>query len=298
MNRNEEKRRRWILLAIAALALLDVLVWQRVVAARITGQLELHFLDVGQGDSQLILLPAPGGRGKSVSVLIDGGQPNGRAVRELARLLPAGGRRIDLVIMTHPQLDHFGGLIEVLKTYEVGAFVGTGRKGTASAYEELRKTILDRQVPYVRVSEGDRIRYRDSTLAVLRPSSDQLESAELNNTSIVAILEHGEVRALFTGDIGAADEQNLLARGADVRAQVLKVAHHGSRFSSSAPFLEAVRPAVAVIEVGKNSYGHPTPQAMDRLEAAGARVLRTDRDGTVSIIARDGSLEVFASDAK
>ena len=292
--KRSQRLRRLAVTVLAALVFLDAGVWYRVYGALAPGALEMHFLDVGQGDSQLILLPAPGGRGASVSVLIDGGNPNGLAVAELAKLLPAGSRRIDLVIMTHPQLDHFGGFIEVLATYDVGAFVGTGRTGTSGAYGELQKAILDKQVPYVRVGAGDRIRYRDSALAVLAPTPQQLVSDELNDTAIVALLTHGGVRALFTGDIGAREEKDLAGAGANIRAQVLKVAHHGSRFSSTAAFLEAVQPAVAVIGVGaKNTYGHPTAQTLARLGAVGAQVLRTDVNGTVSMVRANDSLLVF-----
>ncbi len=278
-----------ILRALVALAAFDAMLWYFVAAGTASGgSLELSFLSVGQGDSQLISIP--NGR-EPTQILIDGG-PDARVLGSLAQVLPASDRSLDLVVMTHPELDHFSGLVDVLTNYRIGAFIGTGRKRAGGEYGELQRVLAERGVPSIALREGDRIRIGDATLAAFGPSPDELASSELNDGSLVVMLEAGGLRALFTGDIGS-DAERRLARDYDLRAHVLKVPHHGSRFSSSEPFVSEVRPRVAVIGVGKNRYGHPTPDVLERLAAVGARVLRTDRDGTVRMVRKGKNLELY-----
>jgi len=244
-----------VLLVLAGLLVLDGVIWYLILFPKgADGNLELYFLDVGQGDSQLVNLPA------GVQVLIDGGPPNSRVLSELSEILPASDSYIDLVVMTHPQLDHFGGLIDVLKKYKVGAFIGTGRKGEIDAYRELIHVLKNREIPYIVLEEGDRIKNGDNLFSVLSPNNQNLLSKELNDTSLVLMLERGGLKALYTGDIGFSVE-NYLTGKYDLRAQILKVPHHGSKFSSGAEFVGEVKPQVAVIGVGKNSYGHPTKRS-------------------------------------
>jgi len=282
------KRHKSVLLILAGLLVLDSVIWYLILfPKRASDNLELYFLDVGQGDSQLVRLPT------GVDVLIDGGPPNSRVLSELSEILPASDSYIDLIIMSHPQLDHFGGLIDVLKKYEVGAFIGTGRKGEIDAYRELVEELKNREVPYIVLREGDRIRNGDNLFSVLSPNNQNLLSKELNDTSLVLTLESGELRALYTGDIGISLE-NYLAREYDLRAQILKVPHHGSKFSSGVEFVGEVKPQVAVVGVGKNSYGHPTEQALNRLAAVQALVFRTDQNGTVKVVLSSKNLHISA----
>ena len=282
------KKYKSVILAFSALVLLDGAVWYLILFSNDPAEnLELYFLDVGQGDSQLVNLPT------GVQILIDGGPPNSRVLSELAEVLPASDNYIDLVVMTHPQLDHFGGLIETLKKYEVGAFIGSGRKGEIDAYRELVEVLKNRKVPYVALSQGDHIRNGDNLFSVLSPNNQNLLSKELNDTSLVLMLESGELKALYTGDIGFSVE-NYLAQKYDLRAQVLKVPHHGSKFSSSREFLAAIKPQAAVIGVGKNTYGHPTEQALSRLTEAGAEIFRTDQNGTIRVGLTKDKLGIFS----
>lgn len=276
-------------LALLVLIAGNIFVWQVIVFGGRTENLELYFLDVGQGDSQLISLP--GLRAGGVQVLIDGG-PNAKVLNGLSKALLPQDRYIDLLVVSHPQLDHFGGLIDVLKNYRVGAVIDNGRKGMSKAYADFEKAIQDSGARHITLVEGDKIRYRDAVFSVFSPNRKNLASKELNDTALVMMLEKSGLRALYTGDIGA-DLEKELAKKYDLSAQILKVSHHGSKFSSNLDFLKSVQPRIAVIGVGKNTYGHPTKEALGRLASVNALVLRTDRDKTVKMIFNGKNLEVY-----
>ena len=180
-----------------------------------------------------------------------------------------------------------------MKNYNIGAFVANGRKGESDAYQSLVETIKDKQIPYIALAKGSVIRYKDLSLEVLSPSLKNLSSSELNDTSLVILLKDGDLKVLYTGDIGAKVEKEL-ADKYDLSAQVLKVGHHGSRFSSSQAFLQELKPKIAIIEVGKkNTYGHPTPAVLGRLADVGSQVFRTDINGLVELISEAGKLKVY-----
>jgi len=270
---------------IVALVILDVLIFTQILGPG-GGDPEIYFLDVGQGDSEFLSLPG------GAQVLIDGGPLNGRVVTELSAILPFTDRYIDLVILTHSQLDHFGGLIQVLSKYEVGAFLWNGKRGTASALKSLEKVLESRGIPVVTLGAGDKIRYKDNYFEILSPDQSLLNAKDLNDTSIVARFVSGEAEILFTGDIGSAVEKKL-TKTYNLKSDILKVPHHGSKYSSSPNFLSAVAPALAVIQVGKNSYGHPTSATLNRLARVGAQIFRTDNDGTIKLTFGNGGVKVF-----
>jgi len=277
-----------VYLMMAGLTLVTIALWSAIIAGSTSGKLALYFLNIGQGDSSFIQLP------NGVQILIDGG-PSGPALLEnLAKIMPPQDRYIDLVMMSHPQLDHFAGFIDLLKKYQIGAFIGSGRRGPIAGYDELHRQIEAHGIPYFALAEGDAITAGDSKLSILGPSPSELLSGELNDTVLVTLLETPQVKALYTGDIGFVNEQRLIAKY-KLDVDVLKVGHHGSRFSSGEPFLKALTPAVAVIEVGKNTYDHPTKDALDRLHKYVSQVLRTDQQGIVKITPIADALEVFSS---
>lgn len=234
---------------------------------------EVRFLDVGQGDAAL--LRSPHGR----TVLIDGGADGQRLARELGEALPARDRSLDMVVVTHADADHATGLVELLRRFEVGVVLAP-EYGDGTPFAALLAEARERGAP-VRIGRaGQRFDFDGATIEVLAPTDGLLGSE--NNAGLALRFRYGSAGVLFAADLESGGEARL-AR-AFPNAEVLKVAHHGSRTSSTPLFLEAVRPAVAVVSVGeRNAYGHPHPEVMARLEAATERVYRTDRDGTVRV---------------
>ena len=274
-----------VLVLIALLA--DLVLWQRVLTGG--GEPALYALNIGQGDSMLAVFPG------GMTVLTDAG-PDSSVVRELERVLPAGDRTIDLAVVTHPQLDHFGGFADVLRRFSVGALIVNGRTADdtaeGSAWDELMTVANERGIPLVRVGAGDHVRQGEYGIDVLGPDAAWLQSGELNDTGIVELLRFPGWRVLLTADIGMSAEDDLRSR-ADIHADVLKIGHHGSKYSTSAAFLDAVAPRAALISVGaRNRYGHPTPETLERLVSADVQIFRTDQDGAVRVRVRDGKLLV------
>jgi competence protein ComEC len=254
------------------------------------GRLHLVALDVGQGDA--ILVRAPSG----ATALIDGGPDPDLTVRRLGEELPFWQRDIDLVVLTHPHEDHVAGLIPALERYRVAAVVEPGRAYDNPTYP--RFTALAAEEPgatYRLARAGEIVQLDPSTqLRILFPSGTDadapLPEGDINNASVVALLTHGDFRALLTGDAEAPVEALLLERGLLVPVDVLKVGHHGSDSSSTPAFLAALRPRIALISAGvENQYGHPHASTLQHLSAVpGLQVLRTDLQGTVEVVA-DGT---------
>src|SRR3989344_664189 len=185
----------------------------------------VHFLDVGQGDSQLIAFPG------GVQVLIDGGNPNGRAAEELSKTMPANDNVIELVALTHPQLDHYGGLVEILKRYKVGVFLWNGRESDIAAYQELRKAIERGSVPTLVLRKGDLVSYGNYKIKTVWPEEKYVYTKEPNDGSLVLEVDAPNSRGLFTGDIGTDIEAEILKFYKET-VDILKVPHHGSKYSS------------------------------------------------------------------
>jgi competence protein ComEC len=246
----------------------------------------VYFLDVGQGDSEFLILP------DGVNILIDGGPPNGKALEEISNILPFTDRYIDLVIMTHPELDHFGGLIDVLERYKTGAFLYNGRKGTSLALSELEEKVNNNVDQRVILEKGDKIRYKNYVIEIISPEKDEYLK-NLNDGSLVFKLNTGNSTFLFTGDIGSVVEKDLIGNLGNI--DVLKVAHHGSKYSSSNNFLNITKPKVSIIEVGENSHGHPAEEILDKLKSINSQVYRTDQDGTIKVVTQDNSIKVFVA---
>lgn len=265
------------LLALFAIA---GLIWY-VVIIESRGTLRVAFLDVGQGDA--ILIESPTGN----QLLIDGG-PGNAVLPELGRVLPFYDRSLDGVLLSHPNLDHLSGFLEVLKRYDVGYDLESGRAHTIPEYAEFERLVAEHGVRRELVRRGTTIDLGGGAiLEILSPEERDLFTKDLNDTMVVARLTYGDTAFLFTGDMERGLEARLVASGDDLTAQVLKVGHHGSKTSSSEALLAAIDPEYAVIEVGKNSYGHPNGDVLARLASFGAQVLRTDTDGTV-IFESDG----------
>lgn len=252
-------------------------------------ELRLNVLDVGQGDAIAIGVPDGGW------LLVDTGMGSGeRLARDLVR---RGIPRIDLLILTHPDLDHMGAAEELVRSMPVQALGDGGVVRATGAYRGLIAAAAGEGVPWRFLGRGDRWAEGGVIVEVLHPPSPAARGVppvapSPNDLSVVLRLRWGEFDALLTGDVSAEVEAALLPLLEEV--ELLKVGHHGSRTSSSRPFLEIVRPEVAVISVGRrNRFGHPAPEVLGRLREVGAEIYRTDHHGDVVVSAReDGSWRV------
>jgi competence protein ComEC len=247
---------------------------------RPAGQLRVDFLDVGQGDSALIRSAS----GKTV--LIDGG-PSEASARVDSFLNERGVQTLDLVLLTHRHADHLGGLRTVVERHGSRLFMDAPYPHDIPEYQRLLAE-LDRQRVLVRQAENGRSidLGGGAHLTLLGPPHPELTGtrSDVNANSVASRLDCGRLSILFAADIQAQTERWLLETQNKLRAVILKVSHHGSRSSSTPRFLQAVQPWLAIISVGAgNEYHHPDPQTVERLQHAGARVLRTDQDGPIAI---------------
>ena len=275
---------KYLSLSFLVLIGFNLFVWYYAVGGGEDG-LDVYFLDVGQGDSEFLVLPG------CVKVLIDGG-PGKEVLFELARVLRPTDRYIDLVVLSHPQLDHYAGLYDVIKRYKVGAIIWNGREGEGEAWQGFWDLVQAEEIPVITLGAEDKISYRESLIKVLSPTRQLQQSSELNNSSLVLELESEGAKVLFTGDAGFGVE-NYLVSQYDIDSDILKVGHHGSRYATGLNFLAETAPRISVIEVGENNpYGHPTSAALSRLASVGSRVYRTDQNGTVHLEANNGLVGV------
>lgn len=246
----------------------------------------IHFLDVGQGDAELVVM-------KGTRTLIDTGTPNGMILNALAHILPPGTKSLDLVVISHPEADHMGGLLSLINTYKIGAVLYSGRDGVSDLWRETKKIVEKNNIQLITLLRGDKIYIEDALLEVLSPDIAMQKTKETNESSIVLRLSDMGISGLFVGDLGFLGEK-FLKNISIAKSNILKVGHHGSKYSSSDSFLKKVQPNIAVIEVGKNSYGHPTQEVLSRLIDVGAKVFRTDKDGAVTIeFLGDGKISVY-----
>jgi competence protein ComEC len=266
--------KRWILIPLLIAA---ALVWLAVIATP-DRQLEVSFLDVGQGDAILIQTPS------RQQILIDGG-PDPEAISLwLGKKLPFWDKSLDLVVLTHPEDDHLVGLVEVLGRYQVGQVLEPGFEHDIPAYKEWLRLVDEKDIKRTIAKAGQQIELGDGIrIEVLHPQEEFLRGtgSDINNNSVVLRLVWEEVSFLLTGDIYEEAEREILYQGYKLSSTVLKVAHHGSATSTSAHFLAAVDPQVAVISVGgDNLFGHPSDEILARLN--GVSVYRTDKKGTIT----------------
>ena len=268
---------------IAAIALVGATIGLAlVVAHRPDGIVRVVVLDVGQGDGILV----ESGRGGRM--VVDGGPDPSRLLIALDERLPPWDRRIDILVLTHPHEDHVAGLALLLSRYRVGRVYEPGMIGPGPGYRAWAGIFAAGGPPHGRLSTGDRLTLDQIRFRVLWPDPNRVPErppdggTSINNVSIVLLGEFDQHRFLLAGDIEEGVDPELLARGIP-QVDLLKVAHHGSRTASTRPFLEAVRPRIAVASAGAgNSYGHPAPSTIERLHELAGRTYRTDTDGSRS----------------
>jgi competence protein ComEC len=261
-------------------------------------QLHLITCDIGQGDGILVVF-------QDRQIVIDGG-PDDSILDCLSQHMPFWDKTIDALVMTHPQADHMTGFIEVVNRYQVGVLFAPFIANDIDQFWILQEAILAQNIPVKELLAGDKFRLGEVMFTVLWPQDSggnqlawvSVESnekvlgaqsvADPNLFSTVLLGEFGRSRFLLTGDIDQKIESELISAGLG-QVEVLKVAHHGSKYSSSANFLQAVKPKLALVSVGKNRFGHPTAEAIERLKNAGAKVLRSDELGSIELISNGTS---------
>ncbi len=292
------------------LSLIALVIWLTVLTY-IPNRLKLIACDVGQGDAILAVYG-------SFEILTDGGIPNGKVSECLSRYMPFWDRTIEVIVNTHPQLDHYGGLIEVMQNYNVQYFVGNSLDASASEYQVLKGEVGSRGIKVINPHSGISIRYRLIHYDIFAPStrfladnSVQKENRLNNNSgqilgvstskndpndfSVEAILTLDSFNALLTGDIGHNMAKDIIPMFSEFlkarqieSVEYIKVPHHGSKYGMTGDYLEVINPKIAVISVGaKNRYGHPTDEILKILSDKGIDMFRTDLNGDV-IMESDG----------
>ncbi len=244
--------------------------------------LQVSFLDVGEGESILI-------QSAGQHILIDGGPSGQRVCQELGNKLPFWDRKIDMLILTHPHLDHLSGLLEVLKRYQVKKVLASPTTSDLPAYQEWLQIVKEKRIEYFTAKAGQQIMLSNgAVLNILNPLEDinTVSQADPDENAVIARLSYGLQSILFTSDIGSETEIRLLRDRLVNNADILKIAHHGSGRSSSTTFLKAVNPSIAVISAGAgNQFGHPAKDTLERISGSGLKTLyRTDLNGSVTII--------------
>lgn len=276
------------------------------------GKLHVVFCDVGQGDAAYIRFP------DGHDMVIDGG-PNDAVLQCLGRHMPFWDRHIDIVALTHPQKDHMQGLISILKRYTIGSMLRSDVIASSDGFRALQESLRASNIPVRYMSQGSNIHVGAVTLTYLWPSEEQIgkgrraqdlfadsqktagdervlgaQTGDLNDYSLVHVLQYKTFEILFTGD--ADDHVEMYYTGAFLGIpplEVLKVPHHGSKTGMTDAFVHWVRPLLSIISVGKNSYGHPSETALNLLNQQKSHIMRTDELGDIEIVSDGVSFSVM-----
>lgn len=236
-----------------------------------TNELTIHFIDVGQGDATLILCD-------NHAMLIDSGD-NSKGTTLQLYLTKQGVEKLDYLVLTHPDADHIGGADVIITKFDIDTIFMSDYPEDTKTYEEVLDALNQKNKNWSMPSVGDTYTLGDAAFTILAPLDTYSNS---NDSSIALMLTHGENKFLFTGDCSENAEDDLIAGGQNLSANVYQVGHHGSRYSSSKTFMDAVSPTYAVISCGEdNSYGHPSAEALNRFRAMGIQVFRTDEQGSI-----------------
>lgn len=265
------------------LIMLAVILYLPLVTPATTDNLVVRFLDVGQGDSIHVMTP------DGYEMLIDGGA-NSLVLRQMNQTRSVFDREIDLVLATHPDTDHIGGLVDVLERYQVANVMMTDNEGDSTAARAFSRAVEIEGAEFIQATAGQVISLGEMVkIKVLAPLGG-VKDWPSNNASVIMQITYGEVDFLFTGDASLEVEDYLVGTyGADLESEVLKLGHHGSKTSTSELFLNTVNPEFAVVSAGAdNRYGHPHNTVIDRVEERNIEILETAFDGTITFMS-DGS---------
>lgn len=282
-------------IALLAVALAAFLIFRQRPApgpGPVSGKLVVHFLDVGQGDSELIALP------NGETILVDSGD---RGAPTIELLRKYGVKQIELIIATHPHADHIGEMRDVMRAFKVTEFWDSGFNHSTKTYGDMLQEIKDRGIKFATPKRGDLRKFGDVLLEVLNPA-EQVPDDNPNNASVVVRLTFGSKRFLFTGDAEMYEAAKPSAWGqmiaedkSELAANLLKASHHGSSNGTTREVLDAVRPSIVTISCAAgNDYHHPHPKVMRMLEESGKRVrlYRTDLEGTITAVCDGKSIEM------
>lgn len=267
---------------IGILVAINFYVWSTVYAVH-PHELRVSVLDIGQGDS--ILIQGPTG----IQMLVDGG-PDHSVLRQLPREIGLLDRSIDMIVETHPDKDHIAGLADVFDRYVVSYFISPGIPNDTAATYAVNNAVLNEKGVHAFVARrGMRIHLGDGAYAdVLYPDRD-VSMLETNEGSVTMKVVYGTTSFLLTGDLPSDKEDYLISIGTDLKSDVLKAGHHGSKYSTDDAWLAAVHPSIVAVSAGKgNTYGHPNPETIGRIQNKGAQILSTIDSGTIRFIS-DGT---------
>lgn len=249
----------------------------------------IRFLDVGQGDAVLVVDNQAG-----LSMLVDGG-PYSKVIEELDQVLPFWQRRIELVMATHLDDDHISGLVEVMRRYEVVAYLGNGETKKTPSADALTQILGQRGVAQRQLKKGDTMRFSSGlSLKWWWPTLDDEQRRDSNDSSQVVLLQYGWFSCLLTGDISHDLLQSMIDEQSLSAITVLKLPHHGSRTGLRPEILAAARPQIGVVSAGgDNRYGHPHPEVLQMLADYDVEVLRTDQGGAIELRVRGDGFSVY-----
>ena len=251
----------------------------------INDDLEIHFIDVGQGDSTLLV-------SKGEAILIDGGErfASSKVVSYIENL---GITEIKYIIATHPHSDHISGLIGVMNKFKVNNIIKNEENISTGIYDSFLKKSNEKNIKVIIPKLGDEFIFGEAQFKIIGPTAYNFDT---NNNSLAIRVTHGENSVLFTGDGEKLEESTLMYTGMNIQSNILHVGHHGSRNASSTEFLNEVNPDYGIISVGKdNIYGHPHREALDRFKKQNIKILRTDILGDILMIS-DGKDVIFSSE--
>jgi competence protein ComEC len=261
---------------LGVLAFLAVLVF--IAVYQKTGQKpEVIFLDVGQGDAMLVILPG------DMQILIDGG-PSNKISAKLSKYLPFYDKDIELAILTHPHMDHLNGLVSVFKDYSVKNFIWSGANYESKLYSNFIEALKQEGSNVYLAKAGDVVSYGDQPiLKILNPPEILFGRSlkDIHDSDVVSELDLGNKKFLLMGDSNEVVESRIAAANSISDVDVLKVGHHGSKNATMAGLLNLAKPEEAVISVGNNSYGHPAVNVLSSLSKIGAKIFRTDQIGDI-----------------
>lgn len=249
--------------------------------AIVLADLEIHFLDVGQGDYAVVLCDGE-------TMVIDGGPggSNDKVYSYIRKTLKL--RHVDYIVSTHPHVDHVHGLATVLNVAQVDLILTPVLEWDSRAFNNMLKYAAKQDTPIIVPNEGDTLQLGGATVIILHCWPEAVDAGRTNDSSIVLRIDCGQTSFLFTGDAEDWSEYMMIDAGVNLKADILKVAHHGSKYSSTQEFLNIVQPEYAIISVAKgNTYDHPHEETLERLGNVNAKVLRTDELGTI-VIKSDG----------